>query len=93
MPRPKKTADNTTALSVKNVDEEAKKGFLQTIQRRYIEQYADTVLKMIDDQKKLQKAVTKLDAWLKRIDAGDFTACEEYKKRRRNLEEVDDSEF
>lgn len=66
--------------------------FAKVIKNRLVEKYADDALRLIEDTKKIKKACDKFTAWVDRVEDGDFTALEEYKKNRSKLEEIDDYE-
>jgi len=82
-----------TNRSIANIEKQAKGGFLNAIQKRYIEKYADDTIKMLSEYKALKHALKQYDAWIKRVDAGDMTAIDEYKKKRIRLEDEDGYEF
>ena len=69
----------------------ATKGLLDKVQERYIEKYADKVLILVEDQKKLRDALTKVDTYMKRVEEGDLLAVDEYMKKKQKLESEDDA--
>lgn len=79
--------------SLVDLTDQAKTGFLDKVKERYIEKYADDVLKLLEDQKRLKRALDRVDGFVKRIEEGDFTAIEAYKKARRRLEQDPDEEI
>lgn len=82
-----------TKKSLATVASNLKINFQQVIQEEMVKKYANDALKMIEELKKLQKAVAKYEAWIKRLDEGDYTAVEEYKKKRQRLEDEDGYEL
>lgn len=75
--------------ATKNIQESLK----ETVQRRYMEKYADEAIQLLGEFKKLEKAVKKYEDWIRRLDEGDATVLEEYKKKRKQLEDEEDSEL
>lgn len=71
------------------------KGFTEIIKKRYVEQYADDAIKLIAEYKKLEKATQKYADWVKRLEEEDDIpgVIEEYKKERKQLEDIDGYEF
>lgn len=67
--------------------------FKKVVQSRLVERYADDAIKLIEETKKLEEAHKKFNGWVERVEKGDFTAIEEFKKQRTKLEEIDDYEM
>lgn len=57
----------------------------EAVKKRYVEKYADTIIKLEEDRKKLTDALAKLDTFKKRIEDGDLIGAQEYKKYRKEL--------
>lgn len=74
------------------LNDAAVSNFMDKVKERYIEKYADDVLLLIEDHKKLEKAFNKLSDFIARIEEGDIAAVEEYKKARRKLEKEENGE-
>lgn len=83
----------TSALSLKNMNEETTKGFLEKVKEQYVAKYAQDMLLILADQKKLQRALDRVNKCVAEVETGDFTAIDRYKKARRKLEDTDDGEF
>lgn len=79
--------------SLAKMDEGVHKGFMDAVKQRYLEQHADDALRLLADAKKVAAAHEKLQKWVERLEKGDITALEEYKKRRKRVEDVDDAEL
>ncbi len=51
------------------------------------------MVQMLADQKKLQKSLDKINAWVKKVEEGDIEVIEEYKRARVRLEETENEEL
>ena len=69
------------------------KAFIAKVQEQYVNKYAQDMVQMLEDKKKLQASLDKINSWIKAVEAGDFTAIEKYKKQRARLESEENGEF
>lgn len=69
-----------------NLSKQTATNFIDKVKQRYVEKYADDTVKLLEDQRKLQSALDKINSWVKRVEEGDLTAVEEYVQSRRRLE-------
>jgi hypothetical protein len=65
----------------------------EVMKQRYIQKYADDVIKMMEEKAKLDAALARYNGWLKRVEEGDWQAVTEYKKERQKMEESDEYSF
>lgn len=79
--------------AIEKISKVSGQDFLDAVQKRYLEKYADDVIRLMDDIKRLQKSLVKLEGWMTRVEDGDYVAIEEYKKRRAKLEVEEDQDF
>lgn len=68
-------------------------GFMDAVKAEYVKKYAQDVVAMLSDQKKLQKALDHVTKAIKEVEAGNYDAIEKYRKNRKRLEVEDDYEF
>ena len=64
--------------------------FKEVIKKRLAEKYADDAINLIEDTKRLQKALDKFSDWVEKVEKGDFSVIEKYKKHKSKLEREDD---
>lgn len=76
-----------------NLSKQTAEGFIDKVKKRYVEKYADDTVKLLEDQRKLQSALDKINSWVKRVEEGDLTAVEEYVQGRKRLESEELSTF
>lgn len=80
----------TKLMKLANVSTQA---FLDKVKEKYVEKYAEDMVKLLEDQKKLQKALDKVNKYVQEVESGDFTAIERYKKARATLEIEENAEL
>lgn len=76
-----------------NLSKQTATNFIDKVKQRYVEKYADDTVKLLEDQRKLQSALDKINSWVKRVEEGDLTAVEEYVQGRKRLESEELSTF
>ena len=67
--------------------------FLDKVSEQIVEKYANDMIQVIEDEKRLSKALKFVQGIISRVEGGDYTAIESYKKKRRKLEQEDDADF
>ncbi len=81
----------TQSLTTLSKDEA--KGFISEVKKEYVKKYAQDVVSMLEDQKKLKKAYDKVTKWIEEVEAGNWEAIEKYKKARVRLSQTEDGNF
>lgn len=77
-----------TGLTTFTTEETAK--FRDVVKNRYLEEYADQAIQLMKEWKKVERGYNVYKVWVDRLEAGDMTVLEEYKKKRHKLEYEDD---
>lgn len=67
--------------------------FMEIVRKRYLEKNADVALQIVEEHQKLKSALEKYDKWITRLEKGDTAVFADYKRRRKQLEEIDDLDF
>lgn len=67
--------------------------FVKKVQEQYVEKYASDVVNILEDQRKLERALEKVTKTLAAVEKGDYTAIDKYKKARQLLEIEEDVEL
>ena len=67
--------------------------FLDKVSEQIVEKYANDMIQIIEDQKKLDRAIKFVNSIISRVEGGDYTAIESYIKKRRKLGQEDDADF
>lgn len=83
--QPKKKVDSIRKISTEK--------FLDKVSEQIIEKYANNMIQIIEDQKKLDRALKFVNGIISRVEGGDYTAIESYIKKRRKLGQEDDADF
>jgi hypothetical protein len=60
--------------------------FMNQVKQQYVEKYARDMVNILDDQARLERALTKVNAVITAVQKGDYAAIEKYKRARRLLE-------
>lgn len=79
--------------SLTKISEVTTKKFFDKVNERIVSKYADSMIVIIEDQKKLEKALKFVNKIVAAVEAGDFTAIEKYKKARHRLETEENAEY
>ncbi len=83
----------TQKTSLVLASKSAVKGFQEAVKAEYVKKYAQDVVVMIEDQKKLQKALNTVTEAIRQVEAGNYDAIAKYKSKRKRLEYEDDVEL
>lgn len=85
--------DDNRSLTINNLSDKVKEGFLNKVKEQYVEGYAQKALLILEDRDKLKKALDKVEKCIADIEEGDYSSIDKYLKLRRRLEEFDDEEL
>lgn len=71
----------------------SQKQFMQKVQEQFVEKYASDMVNILEDRRKLENALNKVNQVIKAIEGGDYSAIEKYKKARSLLEVEENAEL
>lgn len=66
---------------------------MDVVKRRFMEQNADTALKIVSEHRQLTKALAYYEKLMAKLKEGDISVFDDYKKKRKRLEDEDGFEF
>jgi capsular polysaccharide biosynthesis protein len=67
--------------------------FAEKVKEQFVEKYARDMVRILEDQAKLERALTKINKTIELVHNGDYSAIEKYKKARQVLEVEEDVEL
>lgn len=76
-------------LTILPTKEMMAKSFIGKVQEAYVNRYADATIGILEDKKRLEKALKFVNETLKKVESGEFDAIDDYVKRRKSLEYSD----
>lgn len=82
-------------LSLEKIEGNVQGQLQDALGKRIVDKYADIVLELMEDVRKLENSLEKTKGWLDRVNEGDYKAATEYKSARKRLESNydEDAEF
>lgn len=88
-----KTDKKEESKSLTTISKVTTEKFIEKVNEQIVEKYAKDMVQIMEDKKRLDKAVGFVDKIIAEVEEGNFTAIERYKKKRNKLETEEDADF
>lgn len=88
-----KKVDTKALVNPKSMSKITTEKFFDKVNEQIVSKYANDMIVIIEDQKKLEKALKFVNKIVAEVEEGNFTAIERYKKARHRLESEENAEF
>lgn len=73
-------------ISLSKIDDKVKDNFLEKVQEQYVKKYANAMVGVLEDKRKLEQALASVNKVIKSVEDGDYSVIDKYVRVRQRLE-------